>query len=319
MSEEEETAGPPVVVVTDIACITVVCQGLVRALFRVCLKIREFTEGSLSEVDLRLEEDGSVLRKLMLQSHSEAMSLRSGPAGTVLVIEEAAAIIKICDSRALLYHVPYGTVMHIVSGKLHISVKEVECTVQASHPRCSDTVPTAPAAHSTAHSACTHSLHHTAGHIVEATVVGVVSVKDDAYLTGLCKSSDHRSTLIAPIVHIRTRTRHIVSATGHQVTEPSFHHSRLEREVDHCLLLTIVNTGEKRLIGLFLHHLHLFDKLCRNILGCQLRVIKEKCLAVDGDLGDGLTVGCDRSVSLNLHSRKLLEEFLKHIIVGSLE
>ena len=110
-----------------------------------------------------------------------------------------------------------------------------------------------------------------------------------------------------------------MSATSHEVTEPSLHHTGLHCEVDHRLLLTVVNTCENSLVRLLLHDLYLLDKLCRNVLRCKLRVVKEECLAVDGDLCDGLTIRCDGTVSLNLYAWELLEELLEHVVVRSLE
>ena len=84
-------------------------------------------------------------------------------------------------------------------------------------------------------------------------------------------------------------------------------------------MLTVIDTGKDSLIGLFLYDLHSLDKLCRNILGSKLWVIKEECLAVDSDLGYGFTVCGNRSVRFYLNSRKLLEELFEHVTVRSLE
>ena len=110
-----------------------------------------------------------------------------------------------------------------------------------------------------------------------------------------------------------------MSASGHYVSEPSLHHARPHREVDDGLFLTVIDSGEHSLIRLLLHNLHLLDHLCRDVLRSKLRVIQEEGLAVDGDLLDGLSIGCNGSIRLHLDSRKLLEEFLEHIVVGSLE
>ena len=140
----------------------------------------------------------------MFESHSQTMSLAAGLIGSVLVIQKAASVIKISDSRAFLDDIPDIAAVHIVSCQFHVTVEKVESTVQTSHPGSSDTVATAPAAHSTAHSAATasHALHHTAGHIIETAVVCIVSIKDYADLAFISKSSDHCRALITSVIHI---------------------------------------------------------------------------------------------------------------------
>ena len=111
------------------------------------------------------------------------------------------------------------------------------------------------------------------------------------------------TTLITPsflcelmIFIIITLIRCVVSCTCSNVSEPSVHHSLIDRKVDDELLLTVINSCELSLIRLSLDNLYLLDHLCRKVLRRELRVIKEECLSIDGDLGDGLTVCCDRSV-----------------------
>ena len=104
-----------------------------------------------------------------------------------------------------------------------------------------------------------------------------------------------------------------------KITEPSVHHSFIYRKVDDVLLLTVVDSGKSSLLRLTLHNLHLLDHLGRKVLCRQLRVIKEECLAIDSDLCDGLSVRCDRSIGVHLHTWKFLEEILEHIVIRCLE
>ena len=170
----------------------------------ICLEIRKLSKRALTEIHARLKENGSVLRELMFESHSQTMSLAACLVCSVLVIQKAASVIKISDSRAFLDDISDIAAVHIVSGQLHIAVEKVKSTVKASHPGCGDTVATAPAAHSTTHSAATatHALHHTAGHIIETAVVCIVSIKDYADLAFISKSSDHCRALITSVIHI---------------------------------------------------------------------------------------------------------------------
>ena len=106
-----------------------------------------------------------------------------------------------------------------------------------------------PAAHSAAHSAgATHVLHHRACDIVEASVIGIVSVQDYAYLAVAGKTSHHRSGLEARVVHVGTAARNIMATSDHRVSEPPVHHSRLDRKVDDHLLFAVVYSGEESLI-----------------------------------------------------------------------
>ena len=110
-----------------------------------------------------------------------------------------------------------------------------------------------------------------------------------------------------------------MTATCSYVSEPSVHHSLVDREVDDGLLLSVIDTCESSLLGLSLNDLNLLHDVCREVLCRELRVVEEECLSVDGDLLDGLTVRCDSTVRCHFHSRKLLQEIFEHIVVRSLE
>ena len=256
------------------------------------------------------------------------MSLRTRLTETAVVIEKTASVLKVSDLGAFFLHSGIRTVIKVVSGKFHITVKKVERAVETCHPRTGLTISASEATHAAAHSAtaATHSGHHAAGHVHESAVVSIVGVEDNTYLAVFLKITDHTRALVTPaavkergFIIIIARIRNIVTATGHEITEPSVHHALVDREVDDSLLVTVIYTCEYSLIRLLLHHLHLFYHLCRKVLRSKLRVIEEEGLSVDGDLRDCLTIGCDRSVGIDFHARKLLEEVLKHIIVRGLE
>ena len=256
----------------------------------------------------------------MFQTYSEPVTLREGVVGSFLIIKQTASVIKICDLRTLLFHELVGAVVKVVSSKVHISIKQSEGSVQTSHPCVGDSVVAAPSAHSATHStASPHILHHASGNIIETTVVSVVAVKDYTYLAFVSEPSHHGSSLISPVIHVRAFSGDVMSSATHYVSEPALHHSRSERKVDNCLFLSVIDSCELRLIRLLLNDLYLLDDLCRNVLGCKLRIVKEECLSVYGYLLDGLSVGGDGAVSLNLHTRKFLEKFLKHVVVRGLE
>ena len=139
----------------------------------------------------------------MLKTDTEPVALGHGSARSYLIIEKTCTVIEVCDLGAFFHHIVDGSVIEVVSGKVHLFVKQGERSVHTTHPGCGNAVSTAPASHSTAHSsASTHALHHTAGHIVETSVVCIVAVQDDTDLALVSKAADHGSTLISPVVHV---------------------------------------------------------------------------------------------------------------------
>ena len=275
---------------------------------------------SASEIELRLKEDGRILRKLMVQTSSETMSLSKGIVLSLCRIQQAAAVLHICSLGCTFLDILVRTVVEIVSGEVHIAVKKCERAVQSSHPSGGYAVIAAPAALTATHaSSASHIAHYAASHIIETTVVGIVSVQDETELALVGEPSYHRGTLISPVVHIRPGSRYIVSATAHNVSEPPLCHTGTKLKVDYCLFLAIVNTRKHRLVGFFLHDLDLLHHLCRNVLRSELRIVQEECLSVYCDFLDCLSVCRYRAVSSDLHARKFLEKLLKHIVVRGLE
>ena len=110
-----------------------------------------------------------------------------------------------------------------------------------------------------------------------------------------------------------------MSAAGHHIAEKPVHHAFLHSQVDDGFFLSVIYTGELSLIGFLLDDLDLIHNLRRDILGSQLGIVQEKCLAVDCYLADCLSVGCHGAVSPHFHSREFLQQVLKHVIVRGLE
>ena len=110
-----------------------------------------------------------------------------------------------------------------------------------------------------------------------------------------------------------------MTAADLDIAEKSVHHALLNGKVNDSLFLPVINAGELCLLGFLLHDLHLIDNLGRNVLGCQLRVIQEESLSVNGDFGNSLAIRCDTSIRTDFDAREFLQEILKHIIVSRLE
>ena len=136
----------------------------------------------MSEVELRLKQYGCILGKLVLKSDSKPVSLGIGDILSSVVIYGICVVIHICNLAAVLGDISIGTVIQIVADKLHVPVKKVERAVCPGHPGSRDTV--APPASSTPPEApgASHRLHHASCHIIEAPVVGIVGIQDDAQL-----------------------------------------------------------------------------------------------------------------------------------------
>ncbi len=109
----------------------------------------------------------------------------------------------------------------------------------------------------------------------------------------------------------------VTAATRHYVAKPSIHHSFHNAQVYDGLFFSIINTGKFGLFRLFIHNLHLFDNLCRNIFTGKLGVIEEKSSAVNGDFLDFLTICCDRTIRRDFNTGETLENILKGLVVGN--
>ena len=110
-----------------------------------------------------------------------------------------------------------------------------------------------------------------------------------------------------------------MAAAELDIAEKPVHHPLLNGKVNDSFFLPVINAGELCLFGFLLHDLHLVDNLGRNVLRCQLWVIQEEGLSVNGNLRNGLSVCSDASVRADLHTRELLQKVLQHVIVRRLE
>ena len=77
LSEEKETACTPVIVPALIEIGTIIQRSGLRTGTQLFtgLEMRSFIEVALSEIELRLKDDRSVFRELMLQTGSESVTL----------------------------------------------------------------------------------------------------------------------------------------------------------------------------------------------------------------------------------------------------
>ena len=249
------------------------------------------------------------------------MSVRASKAGAFGTVDEVVVVVYVGSLVAALEHILPGMVEEIVGAEVHIAVQQSPGAVRTGHVGGGDAVVASPSALAASHAAATaaHVAHHRACEVVESAVVGVVAVQDDAELSLLGEIAKECRSLVTPVGVCRVVGGNIPSGSGHDVAEGSLHHSGLDVQVDHLLLFTVVDAGELRLLALLVYDLQLVDYLGRDVLRSQLGIVEEEGLAVDGDLGDGLSVHGDGTILADFYAGKLLEEVLKHVVLGGLE
>ena len=143
----------------------------------------------------------------------------------------------------------------------------------------------------------------------ESLVVGIVAGADDGKLGMVKETSYHKLARVA----VLTAVAHI------GVYHPSLLHSALQGEVEHGLLLAVVNSGDARVVALLVVGFQLLNHLGRQILRGHLIVSLEEVLALHQNLAHGLPVDLDVAVVVNLGSRKLLYQFLQRGAFGHTE
>ena len=324
LAEEEEAVRLHGLAVAAVAgeALVGVAQDVVRQGLGV--ELRELVVVAAADIELRLEEDGGVLGELVLNAEAEPVAVRAAAAQTVVVGDERGAVFQVGFLVGVFLDVGLRAAVKVVAAEVHLVAEEVPVAVDAAHPASQDAVGAAPAAAhaaATAHSAAAHGAHHRAGHVVEAAVVGVVAVEDDAYLALVGEPAAHEGALIAPVAVIPGQRGRgdIVSAAGHGVAEHAVHHASLDGQVDDGLLFTVVDAGEFGLLGFLFDDLHFLDQLRRDVLRGELGVVEEEGLAADGDLGDGLAAGGDRAVGIDFNARQFLQQVDEHVVVADLE
>ena len=222
----------------------------------------------------------------MLDPESDIVAVGLGVRDVVRVGYRGGDAVGALENLLLVCGAPdvgVAAVEVVVTHGLHPVIEEVVAQVRAEHIGSGHT----------AAAAASHSAHHLPSEASEAHVVAVVDIAYDTVLGSVGEVAEEEVAVVAVLVIAHLIHREIVSYAGTDVAHQAVHHTLLDREVEHGLLLTVVNSGELGLVGLLPHHLHLVDDLGREVLGSQGRVIHEIGLSVDIYLGDGLSVGRD--------------------------
>ena len=262
-----------------------------------------------TEVHLGLEQYRRVLAELVLHTQTETVAAGAGVVQGTAVVDEVV-VLEVGRPLAALLDIVVAVVEDIVAAELHPVVEQVAGSVDAGHVRGRDSA-VAAAAH--------HAPHHVAGAVRGALVVGVVAVEDEAYLGVGGEASDECVAEVPQVGVYLSLRGNVGTGAGRHLAEESAHHLGLHGKVDDRLLLTVVYAGELRLLGFLLDYLEAVDHLRGDVLGGQLGVVEEEVLTVDPYLRYGLSVRGDAAVIGNLNAGKLLEQVLKHVVVGRLE
>ena len=102
----------------------------------------------------------------------------------------------------------------------------------------------------------------------------------------------------------------VVTHTDVSVGHESFIHAGLHAEVEHGLLIAVIDAGDAGEVTLLLIGLHLINNTCGNILQGCLGVAGHKLLTVDQNLLHLLAVDGNLTVVANLCAGQPLHEFL---------
>ena len=133
--------------------------------------------------------------------------------------------------------------------------------------------------------------------------------------------SNHTS--LSPIletIHIEALAIALMrTASQVNIAKPTLLHALLDGEVNHRLLLSIINTRHTSHIRLLVVGFHLIHNLAWEVLHRDALVVAKELLAIHENLRDALSVDFDVAVVIHLCPRQLADEFLQHTTLRHLE
>jgi len=137
-------------------------------------------------------------------------------------------------------------------------------------------------------------------------VVHVIGRANKSNLSIFNKTVQHNTSHVA-----------VFRTSGHiGITEPPLVHAFLYGQVEHRLLLTVVNTGDTCQIGLLVVGFQLLYHIYRQILQTGLYVSTKELLPVDHNLRQVLTVDFHIPLVINLRTGQLLHQLFEHGSLG---
>ena len=119
----------------------------------------------------------------------------------------------------------------------------------------------------------------------------------------------HKAALIRKAATHSARRITVMCTTGEvEVGHVAAIHTLLNGKVEHRLLITIVDTGDTRLVALLVVELHILDDGDGQILQRRLRIAEHELLAVDEDFLYLLTVDGDVAILVHLGTGHTLNQ-----------
>ena len=143
----------------------------------------------------------------------------------------------------------------------------------------------------------------------ESHVVGVVGISHQEHIHAVLHQTTEDTSRIA---FFRTCSN---IGIGHH----TFVHTSLDAEVEHRLLLTVVNTADTGQIALLVVGLDAVDDIRRQVLHGSLRVARHELLTVDEDFLHLLTIDLDGTVVAHLCTWQTTHQLLDHRTFGGTE
>ena len=140
----------------------------------------------------------------------------------------------------------------------------------------------------------------------EAHVVDIVSSREEHHLHIVLHHSTHATTSIAML------------GTDSQIDigHKTMVHTFLNTEVEHRLLLTILNTRDTGEVALLVVGTDALNDVRGQVLQGRLCIAGHKLLTIDENLLDLLAIDLDGSIVADLSTRETLDKFLDHRSLG---
>ena len=145
----------------------------------------------------------------------------------------------------------------------------------------------------------------------EATTTATTGESHVVRVIGIEHTRDARSAILvrthqaARIAALRTRTK-----VG--ICEEAPVHARLDTEVQHGLLVTVVDTRHAGKIALLIVGTNIIDDVCRQVLHGCLCVTRHEFLTVNENLFNRLTIDGDLAVVIHLGTWQFLHQLLSN-------
>ena len=138
--------------------------------------------------------------------------------------------------------------------------------------------------------------------VSETKLIGIIEIAEQCELVAVPEA-----------VHIKGSHITVIRAvSSFHCTEPTLVHAFFYRKIDDSLVLAIIHAGQARHVTLAVHHLELINHIDRQILRGHLRVIAEKLLSVNKNLGHLPAIGGNFTITVNLYTGETLQKVLHH-------